>query len=358
MDVHSQLLLERYDELLPTLKKMEKIINDVFEKEFGDQPLLVNSCQTRIKTKKSLEGKLRLKGTKYKDIYDITDLVGGRIITFYVDGVDRVAATMSEVFDVDWQNTVDKRKAFEIDRFGYASLHYICRIPKKLFCDEEKYPELNNIPFEIQMRTILQHAWASISHDTGYKNDVEVPREVLRSLNSLAGLLEIADNEFHRLRTSLDEYRRKVKGVVADGKFDEIELDGESFNAYIQSGAFDSLNGRIAQINNMEIEDMPFTPFLTVIKALKFTTLGDIEKMRKECSEEAYQLALRQFNDTDLDIVASTVGLTNLINVYILKSGLGKVGLKMFLDYLYGERANNVKMAERIYEYAKNAGIV
>lgn len=357
MDLHAEMLLERYDELYPTLEKLEEVIKGVFEKEFKDQVLLVNSYQTRIKTRKSLQGKLELKGNKYKDLLDLTDLVGGRIITFYVDGVDRVAATMSEIFDVDWDNTVDKRKQFEIDRFGYASLHYICRVPEKLFKDD-KYPELNKIPFEIQMRTILQHAWASISHDTGYKNDVEVPREILRTLNSLAGLLEIADNEFLRLRVSLGEYRRKVKSVVADGKFDEIELDIESFNAYIQSGAFDALNERIAQINSMEIEQVPYTPFLKVLKDLRCRTLGDVERLLKEHSEDAYQLALRSFNDMDIDIVSSSVGITNLIIVHILKAGLGEIGVKMLLDYIYGEKSNNVRRAKNILENARNAGII
>ena len=357
MDLHAEMLLERYDELYPTLEKLEEVIKGVFEKEFKDQVLLVNSYQTRIKTRKSLQGKLELKGNKYKDLLDLTDLVGGRIITFYVDGVDRVAATMSEIFDVDWDNTVDKRKQFEIDRFGYASLHYICRVPEKLFKDD-KYPELNKISFEIQMRTILQHAWASISHDTGYKNDVEVPREILRTLNSLAGLLEIADNEFLRLRVSLDEYRRKVKSVVADGKFDEIELDIESFNAYIQSGAFDALNERIAQINNMEIEQVPYTPFLKVLKDLRCRTLGDVERLLKEHSEDAYQLALRSLNDVDIDIVSSNVGITNLIIVHILKAGLGEIGVKMLLDYIYGEKSNNARRAKNILENARNAGII
>lgn len=356
MDLHTQLLLEEYDELLPTLTKLNEIISEVLKEEFKEQIMIVNSYETRIKTRKSLQGKLELKGQKYKSLLDLTDLVGGRIITFYQDGVDRVAAKMSEIFDVDWKNTVDKRAQFDIDRFGYASLHYICRVPKSLFYDE-KYPKLNDIPFEIQMRTILQHAWASISHDTGYKNDVEVPKEVLRSLNSLAGLLEIADKEFLRLRVSLDEYRRKVKSVVQSGKFDEVELDIESFNAYIEAGAFDNLNRRISHINNMEIEQVSFTPFLTVLKNLKFNTLGDVERMRIECSEQAYQIALRQFNDTDIDIVSSTVGIMNLCITYIIKVGLGRVGVKMLLDFIYGERTSNERMTNRILEYAKIAGI-
>ena len=356
MDLHAQMLLEEYDELQPTLVKLEEVVKKILHDEFADQIFVVNSYQTRVKTRESLQGKLELKGQKYKTLLDLTDLVGGRIITFYIDGVDRVAAKISEIFDVDWANTVDKRNQFDIDRFGYASLHYICRLPESVY-KSDKYPRINEIEFEIQMRTILQHAWASISHDTGYKNDVEVPKEILRTLNSLAGLLEIADKEFLRLRVSLDEYRRKVKSVVASGKFEEVELDIESFNAYIQSGALDALNMRIASINNMEIEEVSFTPFLTVLRDLRFKTLGDVEKMRKECSELAYQIALRQFNDTDIDIIGSTIGLMNLCIVHIIKSGIGEVGVKMLLDFIYGEKSSNARVASRFVEYANNAGV-
>ena len=356
MDAHTQMLLEEYDELLPTLEKINEILVNFLNSEFKEKITIVNSFETRVKSRKSLQGKLDLKGYKYNSVMDLSDLVGGRIITFYQDGIDKVAATISEALDVDWTNTVDKRKQFEVDKFGYASLHYVCRIPEKLFKDPA-YPKLNDIRIEIQMRTILQHAWASISHDTGYKNDVEVPREILRTLNSLAGLLEIADKEFFNLRNTLDDYRRRVKGVVASGKFDDVELDIESFNAYVQSGAFEKLNRRIASINNMEIEEMPFTPFLSTLKKLNFETLGDVDRMLKQYSEEAYQLALRQLNDLDVDIVGSTIGILNLIVVYIIKSGFGDVGVKMLLDHIYGERKYNEKFAKRILENAKNAGI-
>ena len=357
MDLHAEMILDEYKENLETFEIIKRIVLEQlnnYVKEFGS---IVNSVEARIKTEKSLTGKLELKGDKYQSLEDITDIVGARVVTFYADEVDKFAAQVEKSFEVDWDNSVDKRKMHKIDQFGYMSLHYICRIPESMYKDE-KHPNVNKYRFEIQLRSNLQHTWATIYHDTGYKNDVEVPREILRTLNSLAGLLEIADNEFLRLRVSLDEYRRKVKSVVADGKFDEIELDIESFNAYIQSGAFDALNERIAQINNMEIEQVPYTPFLKVLKDIRCRTLGDVERLLKEHSEDAYQLALRSFNDMDIDIVSSSVGITNLIIVHILKAGLGEIGVKMLLDYIYGEKSNNARRAKNILENARNAGII
>ena len=103
----------------------------------------MTSIEHRIKEEKSLAGKLELKGQKYKTLDDITDILGLRIITFYTDDVDKVAAIVKRTFDIQWQQSVDKRKLHEFDSFGYPnSLHYICRLPKSVV-DDPDMPELS-----------------------------------------------------------------------------------------------------------------------------------------------------------------------------------------------------------------------
>ena len=344
LDLHSEMLLDQYREYLPLYEAMASVIPQKLTEFFSEAGIVVASLEHRVKTEKSLIGKLQLKGGKYSDITDITDIVGLRVITFYIDDVDKVASALERLFDIDWENSVDKRKVHDIDSFGYLSLHYICRIPENRYKDES-HPEINKIRFEVQMRTVLQHAWANMNHDTGYKSGVEIPKIYLRNLSRLAGMLELVDDEFSRIRAELADYRRSVQALVASGNLDEVALDGDSFRSYLNIGPFDALNRRIASLNQAEIQEVSLLPFLQLFKKLDFATLGDIEHLIKEYSDAAYQIAAFQIGLTDLDIVASSVGVQDLCMAYILKKGGGRAGLKMMLDILNGPDDSHEDMA-------------
>lgn len=358
MDLHSEMLMQEFLNNKEVFSKMQEIVSNRLDKIIKDLNMLVNNVESRVKTQKSLAGKLELKGSKYKTLQDITDILGARIITFYSDEVDKIAAEIEKIFDVDFENSIDKRKIYKVDQFGYMSLHYICRIPKELFYDET-LPLVNEFRFEIQIRTTLQHVWASIYHDTGYKTDVEVPREYLRSLNRLAGLLELADSEFSRIKSSLGDYRRKVKSVVKSGKFEDIELNLDSFKEYLEIKPFDALNRRIADTNNMEIEELSLYPFLSLFKNVcGCKTLEDIHNVVVQESETAYQLAIRQFSGTDLDIMSSFTGPLSLCYVVLIKNGSGQKGIVRLLEEIYGKRPSNERFANKITDIAKNMGLL
>ena len=352
MDLHTQILLEEFDEKLPVMRRLEELVRKTLEDALERNGLMVTAVATRIKTRESLAGKLALKGAKYQTLSDITDILGARIITFYTDDVDRIAAMAEQLFDIDWENSVDKRRLHDLDSFGYNSLHYICRLPKTLV-DEPDCPELNEIRFELQLRTTLQHAWASINHDTGYKTGVEIPREYLRRINRLAGILEMADDEFSRIRTEITDYRRRVQTLEQKGRLDDVQLDGDTFQSYLKSLPFDRLNRRIAAINQAEIQEVPLMPYLGVFKDLGCKTLGDVDRMSKQYEDDAYRLARHQLGNTDLDIVASSVGIQNICVVAILATGGGKMGLKRMFVALNGDNPQNDFLADLTYQQAQ-----
>ena len=342
MDLHCEMILEEYREQLPVFEQMKTEVLRVLREALDRSGLVVTAIEARIKTEESLRGKLALKGAKYATLSDITDILGARIITFYTDDVDRIAAMAEQLFEIDWNNSVDKRMLHQLDSFGYNSLHYICKLPGY------------DYRFELQLRTTLQHAWASINHDNGYKTGVEIPREYLRRINRLAGILEMADDEFSRIRTELTDYRRRVQQLVQNGKLDDVLLDGDTFTSYLQARPFDALNKRIAAINQAEIQEVPLIRYLRVFNAFGCKTLGDVQRLVKQYEEDAYRLARHQLGNTDLDIISSAVGVQNICIVCILATGGGKMGLVRFFDAINGHNTQNEAIAEMTFNLAKS----
>ena len=341
LDPHGEALMRQYREILPKLEPLSLSAYNLLRRELRKQGIYVTAIERRVKTEKSLAGKLERKGAKYKTIDDITDLVGLRVITFYTDEVDKVAAIAKRIFKIDWQESVDKRKLHQLDSFGYSSLHYICRLQE------------GGQRFELQMRTALQHVWSTIEHDTGYKGDVKIPREYIRQFNRLAGMLELVDDEFSRLRTVLTDYRRQLQALVKSGQLDDVPLSGDSFTNYMDLRPFERLNKRIAAVNQAEIYPISMRSYLPVLESFGLETLGDVQHFIDENSDDAYQLALSQLATTDLDILSSSVGLQYLCLVYVLKHDGGRSGLKTIFDTINGEDEANGTLADMMLEQAE-----
>ena len=341
LDPHGEMLLQQYRELRPTLQKLSDEAYNLLLHALREQGIYITAMEHRVKTEKSLMGKLELKGPKYKSIDDVTDLVGLRVITFYTDEVDKVAAIAKRVFDIDWQESVDKRKLHKLDSFGYNSLHYICRL------------KTGGPRFELQMRTALQHVWSTIEHDTGYKGDVKVPDVYLRQFNRLAGMAELMDDEFSRLRTVLTDYRRQTLALVKSGKLDDVPLSRDTFRSYLELHPFDRLNKRIAAVNQAEIWPVSVMSYLPVLESFGMETLGQVQRFIDENSEDAHQLALSQLAITDLDILSSNTALQYLCLVYVLKHDGGRDGLKSLYDLINGENDANGIVADMMMEQAK-----
>ena len=335
-------IMQEYRDRRPLFAEAELKIVALLRQSLKEAGIHLASIESRIKTEGSLEGKLERKGNKYKSLADITDILGVRLITYYIDDVDKVATAIERLFDVDWENSIDKRKLHDIDSFGYLSLHYVCKM--------KDFP----YRFEIQMRTVLQHAWANLDHDTGYKSGVEIPKRYMRSMSRLAGMLELIDEEFSRIRSELTDYRRKIHKLVSSGNLDEVPLDGDSFRSFLGLDPFRQINRKIAAVNQAEIQEVSLLPYLAVFKGIGCKTLGDIHNIIKDNFEGAYQIACYQMGLTDLDIVSSSIGPQNLCIAYILKKGWGKGGVRYFFDLLNGKEESNDTVAEMIVEQAKD----
>ena len=133
----------------------------------------------------------------YEDpFYEIEDQVAGRIIVFFLEGLEEVQDRLKGTY-----NTVEfeRRKPPADEEFGYESNHLICLIPPQVLDDE--WEKRNDLPptFEIQIRTVFMHAYAEPQHDFGYKSLDELPRKIRRELAWVAASSWGADQAYMRI---------------------------------------------------------------------------------------------------------------------------------------------------------------
>ena len=210
-------------------EKIKKLVEDLI-KENGAR---VHSITSRVKDRADLQAKLERSEEKYMKLNDVTDISGIRIITYFADEVDIVAEILQKEFDIDIEHSVDMRAFLDPDRFGYLSLHYVAKLPATRL-ELTEYQRFSDCKVEIQIRSILQHTWAEIEHDLGYKGKQAVPKELRRRFSRLAGLLELADDEFSQIRDSLREYETTVPQRITDTPA-SVMIDKASLWAFVKS---------------------------------------------------------------------------------------------------------------------------
>ncbi|MGB7817497.1 MAG: GTP pyrophosphokinase [Ornithinibacter sp.] len=185
------------DRLLPVTDEFVELVTGIID----DAGINYLSVTGRTKTVSSFAGKARaVLGDSGDDpLHEVTDQVGVRVITYVQRDIDAVADLLAEQFTVLNDRDLGEETA-AAGRFGYASRHLlVSRAPG----GPTAYDPTSCA--SIQLRTVLQHAWAEFEHDIRYKGTVppeQVP-DLDRRFTLAAGLLELADREFEAIRDRL-----------------------------------------------------------------------------------------------------------------------------------------------------------
>ncbi|PUU95383.1 GTP pyrophosphokinase family protein [Halanaerobium sp.] len=179
----------------------------ILREALNENEIIFHSIESRVKSVESFREKASRE--KYsKPVEEITDLCGVRVITLFEKEIHQISDIIKELFEIDYKRSEDKSDLLEADKMGYKSIHYIA----ELSADKIARTELESfagLKFEIQIRSILQHAWAEIEHDRNYKFKGELPKHLQRRFYALAGMLEIADREFNTLSEEVEKYRQQ-----------------------------------------------------------------------------------------------------------------------------------------------------
>ncbi|MDT3678864.1 MAG: RelA/SpoT domain-containing protein [Burkholderiaceae bacterium] len=137
---------------------------------------------------------------KYEHPFEqIQDLVGARVIVFYKQDVEAVREVLNRYFRrIESRNLVPD----SVNQFGYVGRHLILAIPEDVVDDDADHAKTPQF-FELQVKTLFQHAWSEAEHDLAYKASEPPSAHQRRQIAFTAAQAWGADEIFEQLHTEL-----------------------------------------------------------------------------------------------------------------------------------------------------------
>ena len=262
MDYDTNYWMENKSKLLSQyekhLKKNEKTLI-MLTKKF--ESILANfDCNAQIKGRvKSFEAfyrKLLIRsqsGVIDKPFDTITDIIAARIVVPFLEDLDSIEKLIKNNFQV--VETEYKSRELSIREFGYDSIHLLINIPEDI---AHKAKNSKETKIEIQLRTILQDAWAEVEHELIYKTSIDYVEDTIRrKMIAINATLSLGDTIFQEIR----EYQRKRYSDIQGrhtklmDKVSTIPEKREKLNIVLEP----KTNGKIDKKNNIN-ENIQATP--------------------------------------------------------------------------------------------------
>ena len=258
--------------------RLEKLLTSIMTAE-----QIEGTIESRAKTLASYSEKMTREGKQYSDpLNEITDLCGVRIIVRTLHDVERMGELIRQELQVDEKNSIQKGQDFDPDRFGYRSDHLIVELShsrKNLV----EWREFSGLKAELQLRTIGQHAWASVEHALAYKTADDVPKELRRRLFRLSALFELADQEIEEISLASAKLSQNYKQELSAANPSEqnigVELNIDSLRAYVETSEIVSVYARHIRSLGANI-DLPMYS-MTLSRNIQMAKMAGIESINK-----------------------------------------------------------------------------
>ncbi|MCM1221541.1 MAG: hypothetical protein NC548_44390 [Lachnospiraceae bacterium] len=345
------MIIEQYDVKKAVYKKFCSEIEHQLRNILQAEKIACNAISSRLKDRDSLGEKIDRKRDRYTCLGDITDIAGVRITTYYIADVNRVAEIVEQEFVIDKENSIDKSVALEPDRFGYCSVHYVVEMSHERL-NLREYQEYTGLKCEIQIRSVLQHAWAEIEHDLGYKSAIAIPRDIRRSFSRLAGLLEIADKEFQDIRLFLQSYQSEAAGKIERQELKNMEIDAILLNAVIESNLdIIKLNEDLANIfGGRFMKRISPESFESTIRELRWFDIGTIDELQGFITKNKDKVAMvaqemLNVGIRPLNSLKRTIAFDYLCYAELLTANCSSEQIKQYLNENHMGSANSGRLA-------------
>ena len=195
-------VLKEYEVRKSNAKPLIEEIKYLIYKAAKNKNIKIHYISDRVKPFDSFLAKIKRKNLN-DPFNDVTDLIGLRVICLFLEDIKKIGTLLVKEFNViDVEEKIDES---DYDEFGYMASHYKAKLKKRSkFVGKGK-----DYRFEIQVRTIAQDAWASISHHLFYKKQSSLPNNLRRDFYALSGLFYVADTHFSLLRDEQFKYLKR-----------------------------------------------------------------------------------------------------------------------------------------------------
>lgn len=238
-------LIKKYENEKEVYKKWGKFVTNYVAEQLVIQNLydkiIKIEPKPRLKDNKSLISKGFYRDKKYKNPYEeITDKVGTRFVVLLTTEISHISKIVEKceswIQSKDRDFEEEKLKAPEF--FTYQSVHYIVRNKNSFDFENSTIPI--DIPCEIQIRTLLQHAYSELTHDTIYKPTVRTTPKIKRLIARSMALIETTDNIFLNVMEELNNIENKRKELLNKlsefyKSFNNLEFEPKMNNIILDS---------------------------------------------------------------------------------------------------------------------------
>lgn len=211
--MNQQEFAERYTKDLPMYTAYGQYVTELVRGRLaevvGDSNLpkiLKIEPSPRVKELGSILEKAFYRNKAYNDPYmDITDKVGTRFVVLFLEQIKEICDIIESVDS--WEASKDRDYEEERQKqpvlFDYQSVHYVVRLNFDVNFAGAKISA--GTPCEVQIRTLLQHAYSELTHDTIYKPKTSISPLVHRSIAKSMALIETTGHFFSEVKTELDK---------------------------------------------------------------------------------------------------------------------------------------------------------
>ena len=321
---------DAYDAAVSGLDEFGTTLASALSSSLDKTTAIVHAIPWRVKSRDSAARKLLAKAKPENEYGALHDLLGMRVICLFENDLEQVGRVIESLLDVNAKESSDKRDRYEMNQFGYRSRHYVGQLSAQRISLPE-YQKYSGMTVEIQVRSILQHAWAEVEHDLGYKPSRPLADKLRRRFSQLAAVMELADEQFSDLRATVElvEGPEAQRSAVSS---ESGELTVAELSAFIKRNTTVArLDAALATILSTSVlpPGKDYRSFLAYLLDLCLSTgwhsTEQLEAVVEGATDSAYQWGESLTAEEQLAIKSAGRGLRPGFSLIVAATRLGKL---------------------------------